>query len=39
MGTAEICTVADVIFIIEGTAINGAYLSEMKNNYIIPTLE
>lgn len=39
MGTAEICTVADVIFIIEGTAINGAYLNDMKTNYIIPTLE
>lgn len=39
MGTAEICSIADVIFIIEGTAINGAYLNDMKTNYIIPTLE
>lgn len=31
--------VANVVFMIEGTAINGAYLSDMKNNYIIPTLE
>lgn len=31
--------VANVVFLIEGTAINGAYLSDMKNNYIIPTLE
>ncbi|XP_014291430.1 mediator of RNA polymerase II transcription subunit 25 isoform X2 [Halyomorpha halys] len=39
MGTSEICSIADVIFIIEGTAINGAYLNDMKTNYIIPTLE
>lgn len=31
--------VANVIFLIEGTAINGAYMLEMRNNYIIPTLE
>lgn len=31
--------VANVIFLIEGTAINGAYMPEMRNNYIIPTLE
>lgn len=31
--------VANVVFVIEGTAINGAYLPDMKNNYIIPTLE
>lgn len=30
---------ANVLFMIEGTAINGAYLPDMKNNYIIPTLE
>ena len=31
--------VANIVFLIEGTAINGAYLTDMKNNYIIPTLE
>lgn len=30
---------ADVVFLVEGTAINGAYLNDMKSNYIIPTLE
>ncbi|XP_032671316.1 mediator of RNA polymerase II transcription subunit 25-like isoform X1 [Odontomachus brunneus] len=30
---------ADVIFVIEGTAVNGAYLNDLKTNYIIPTLE
>lgn len=30
---------ADIIFVIEGTAINGAYMNEMKSNYVIPTLE
>lgn len=31
--------VANVVFLIEGTAINGAYMAEMRNHYIIPTLE
>lgn len=30
---------ADVIFVIEGTAVNGAYLNDIKSNYIIPSLE
>ncbi|KMQ96743.1 mediator of rna polymerase ii transcription subunit 25 [Lasius niger] len=30
---------ADVIFVIEGTAVNGAYLNDLKTNYLIPTLE
>ncbi|KAJ9601081.1 hypothetical protein L9F63_000816, partial [Diploptera punctata] len=30
---------ADIIFVIEGTAINGAYLNDLKSNYVIPTLE
>ncbi|KAJ0171410.1 hypothetical protein K1T71_012960 [Dendrolimus kikuchii] len=30
---------AEVIFVIEATAANGAYISELKVNYIIPTLE
>lgn len=30
---------ADVIFVIEGTAVNGAYLNDLKTSYIIPTLE
>lgn len=30
---------ADVIFVIEGTAVNGAYLNDLKTNYLTPTLE
>ncbi|XP_025159280.1 mediator of RNA polymerase II transcription subunit 25 isoform X3 [Harpegnathos saltator] len=30
---------ADVIFVIEGTAVNSAYLNDLKASYIIPTLE
>jgi mediator of RNA polymerase II transcription subunit 25 len=29
----------DIIFLIEGTAVNGAYMNEMKTNYILPILE
>ncbi|BES98939.1 Mediator complex subunit 25 von Willebrand factor type A [Nesidiocoris tenuis] len=32
-------TSADVIFAIEGTAINGAYLGDIRTNYIVPALE
>lgn len=40
MATAgDFDNVANVIFLIEGTAINGAYLVDIKINYIIPTLE
>ncbi|XP_032691032.1 mediator of RNA polymerase II transcription subunit 25-like [Odontomachus brunneus] len=30
---------ADVIFVIEGTAVNGAYLNDLKIGYVVPTLE
>ncbi|KAL0811837.1 hypothetical protein ABMA28_009265 [Loxostege sticticalis] len=30
---------AEVIFVIEATSSNGAYISELKTNYIVPTLE
>ncbi|KAH8382102.1 hypothetical protein KR009_001886 [Drosophila setifemur] len=30
---------ADVVFVIEASAINGAYINELKTNYILPTLE
>ena len=30
---------ADVMFVIEATASNGAYFNDFKTNYIIPTLE
>ena len=30
---------ADVVFVIETTAVNGAYFNDLKSNYIIPTLE
>jgi mediator of RNA polymerase II transcription subunit 25 len=32
-------TLCDIIFLIEGTAVNGAYMNEMKTNYIVPILE
>ena len=35
----EFPNVANVIFLIEGTAINGIHFTDMKVNYIIPTLE
>ncbi|KAJ2941411.1 hypothetical protein O0L34_g3619 [Tuta absoluta] len=30
---------AEVIFVVEATAANGAYINELKTNYIVPTLE
>lgn len=30
---------ADVVFVIEGTAVNGAYINDLKTNYINPSLE
>ncbi|CAH2057092.1 unnamed protein product, partial [Iphiclides podalirius] len=30
---------AEIIFVIEATAPNSAYISELKTNYIVPTLE
>lgn len=40
VGTAEqMQGLADVVFVIEGTASNGAYINDIKTNYIIPTLE
>ncbi|XP_060532010.1 mediator of RNA polymerase II transcription subunit 25 isoform X2 [Cylas formicarius] len=30
---------ADVVFVIEATAVNGAYINDIKSNYIIPSLE
>ncbi|XP_043496390.1 mediator of RNA polymerase II transcription subunit 25-like isoform X5 [Polistes fuscatus] len=38
-GPAEHGIQADVIFVIEETAVNGAYLNDLKTNYLIPTLE
>ncbi|CAD7077038.1 unnamed protein product [Hermetia illucens] len=35
----DIEIMADVIFVIEGTAINGAYINDLKTNYLIPALE
>lgn len=29
----------DIVFVIEGTAACGAYLNEIKSNYIVPTVE
>lgn len=39
VSTGEFDLCSNVIFLIEGTAINGAYLTDIKMNYIIPTLE
>lgn len=30
---------ANVVFLIENTAVAGAYMPEIRNNYIVPTLE
>lgn len=30
---------ADVLLVIEATAVNGAYLNDIKSHYIIPALE
>lgn len=30
---------ADIIFVVEGTAVNGAYINDLKTNYVIPTLQ
>lgn len=30
---------ADVVFLIEATAVNGAYIADIKTNYIVPSLE
>lgn len=32
-------TQAEVIFVIEATSANSAYINELKINYIVPTLE
>lgn len=32
-------TTAEVIFVIEATSANSAFISELKTNYIVPTLE
>lgn len=39
MVASDIENIADVVFVIEATAINGAYINDLKTNYIIPTLE
>ncbi|KAK5643320.1 hypothetical protein RI129_007165 [Pyrocoelia pectoralis] len=39
LGTTELTLQADVIFVVEGTAVNGAYINDLKTNYIIPSLE
>lgn len=39
VGPSEHCLQADVIFIVEATAVNGAYINDLKTNYIIPSLE
>ena len=30
---------ADIIFVVEGTAVNGAYINDLKTHYIIPALQ
>lgn len=36
---SEPTTAIDAVFVVEGSAVNGAYVSELKTNYLIPTLE
>nr|XP_018900911.1 PREDICTED: mediator of RNA polymerase II transcription subunit 25 isoform X2 [Bemisia tabaci] len=33
------CSQADIVFLIEATAMNGAYINDLKSNYVVPTLE
>ncbi|XP_005190085.1 mediator of RNA polymerase II transcription subunit 25 [Musca domestica] len=35
----DVDTLADVVFLVEGSSANGAYINELKTNYIVPTLE
>lgn len=35
----DIETLTDIVFVVEGSAANGAYINELKTNYIVPTLE
>nr|CAD7461784.1 unnamed protein product [Timema tahoe] len=35
----EVDMQADILFVVEGTGMNGAYLNDLKTNYILPTLE
>ena len=35
----ETQTVSDVVFVVEGTANVGAYFDNLKQSYILPTLE
>ena len=39
LGRPEQVMDADIVFVVEATALNGAYLPEMLENYIKPTLE
>lgn len=39
VGAPEHGLQADIVFVVEGTAINGAYIHDLKTNYIIPALE
>lgn len=39
VGPADHGVQADIIFVVESTAINGAYINDLKLNYIIPALE
>ncbi|XP_058806988.1 mediator of RNA polymerase II transcription subunit 25-like isoform X3 [Phymastichus coffea] len=39
IGSNEHGMAADVVFVIESTASNGAYLNDFKTNYMIPTIE
>uniref|UniRef100_A0A1A9W559 Mediator of RNA polymerase II transcription subunit 25 n=1 Tax=Glossina brevipalpis TaxID=37001 RepID=A0A1A9W559_9MUSC len=35
----DIEALTDIVFVVEGSAANGAYINELKTNYIVPTLE
>ena len=38
-GTGTPTQHTDIIFVVEGTALCGAYLQDLKSQYIVPTLE
>lgn len=39
VGAGEHVLQADIVFVIEATAVNGAYINDLKANYVVPSLE
>ena len=39
LGVPPLPPINDVIFVVEGTALNGIFMSELRTNYVGPCLE